>query len=270
MSSTDNDAAPARDTGHHEIQRGATAYSAVVGAFGALAVPAIVLIFQSPDKSPRGPTLDTYAIGLLVTGMFGCLLGAIALAYIGAERDPIASLAPAIIYAAVPVSVSVCSILAAFEVLSALSLPSAKTLFALVVAAGGLFGVIYSSFAVLHSVTLGPTQKHVRSEWQERQALRSRSSAERAAFALGVASSLPVLLATALRLADIHMRPTQIAIRVVMGIAFALILVGPLLAVLRTRPSDTPAKQKAIRLVEAYAPNVAVGGYVLLLLIALP
>jgi hypothetical protein len=261
---------PPRDTGHHKIQKGATSYSAVVGAFGALAVPAIVLVFQSPDRTAHGRTLDTYATGLLVTGMFGCLLGAIALAYIGAERDPIASLAPGIIYASIPVSVSVCSIVAAFEVLAALDLPSAKTLFALVVVAAGLFGVIYTSFAVLHSVTLGPTAKDVRSNWQDKRRLPTRRSAEKAALAIGAVSVVPILLAAILRLADVHIQPTTTAIQIVIAIGFLLILAGPFLAVLRTRPCETPDGQRAIRMIEAYGPNFAVGGFVLLLLIVLP
>src|ERR1700759_2104039 len=103
---------PGVDQGCHDIRRGATAYSAIVGILGALAVPAIVLLFTPPSPdAPNAATLNTFATGLLVAGMFGSLLGAIGLAYIGAERDPIAALAPAIVYAAVPAVISLCSIL---------------------------------------------------------------------------------------------------------------------------------------------------------------
>jgi hypothetical protein len=163
-------AVPGPDQGYHDIQRGAAGYSVVVGAFGALAVPAIVLVFTAPPTHvANAQTLEVFATGLLVTGMFGSLLGAIAFAYLAAERDPIAALAPAIVFAAVPVSVSFSSILGAFEVLAVLYQPSAKGLFAITVAAGGLFGVIYSSLAVIHSVTLGPTDEAIRQEWLPRQ-----------------------------------------------------------------------------------------------------
>jgi hypothetical protein len=262
---------PGPDQGYHDIQRGAAGYSVVVGAFGALAVPAIVLVFTAPPAHvANAQTLEAFATGLLVTGMFGSLLGAIAFAYLAAERDPIAALAPAIVFAAVPVSVSFSSILGAFEVLAVLYQPSAKGLFAITVAAGGLFGVIYSSLAVIHSVTLGPTDEVIRQEWLPRQPIRTQQDAKRAAMVIALVGVLPIVVSVAMRIAEIHVRPTTATVNAVIGIAIALTIVGPLLAVSRTATLPTAAQQKALRPVEIYWTNLVMSGFVLLMLVALP
>lgn len=258
------------DQGYHDIRHGATAYSAVVGTLGALAVPAIIVVFTTAiPQVANARTLATFATALLVAGMFGSLLGAIALAYLGAERDPIAGLAPAIAYAAVPVVVSFCCILGAFEVLAALYQPSAKTLFSVIVAAGGLFGVVYTSFAVVHSLNLGPRGDERRA-WLEAQQIREHASAVKAARLLGSATAIPVLSAVILRLAGVHLRPTSSIVAVDVILALALIAMGPLLAVLRTAPSQTPAEQQGLRLHELYAANFAMSGFAVLLLLTLP
>lgn len=258
------------DRGYHDIRHGATAYSAVVGTFGAIAVPAIILVFTTPvPHVANAPTLATFATALLVAGMFGSLLGAVALAYLGAERDPIAGLAPAIVYAAVPVVVSLSCIVGAFEVLAALFQPSVKTLFSMVVAAGSLFGVVYTCFAVVHSVKLGP-RGETRGAWLEAQQIREHAGAVKAAWLLGGVTITPVLLAVALRLAGAHLRPTPSIITFDVLIALALIATGPLLAILRTVPSRTPEEQRGLRLHEMYTADFAISGFTLLLLFTLP
>ena len=237
---------------------------------GALAVPAIIVVFTTAiPQVANARTLATFATALLVVGMFGSLLGAIALAYLGAERDPIAGLAPAIVYAAVPAVVSLCCILGAFQVLAALYQPSAKTLFSIIVAAGSLFGVIYTSFAVVHSLCLGP-RGDARQAWLEAQQIREHASAVKAARLLGGVTAIPVISAMVLRLAGVHLRPTSSIVALDVVLALALIATGPLLAVLRTAPSKTPAEQKGLRLHEIYAANFAMSGFGVLLLLTLP
>ncbi len=258
------------DRGYHDIRHGATAYSAVVGTFGAIAVPAIILIFTNPiPQVANARTLATMATTLLVAGMFGSLLGAIALAYLGAERDPIAGLAPAIVYAAVPVVVSLSCILGAFEVLAALYQPSVKTLFSVVVATSSLFGVVYTAFAVIHSLDLGP-RGVTRRTWLKAQQIREHVSAVKAARLLSGITAAPVLLAMVLRLAGVHLRPTSLTVHLDLITALVLITVGPLLAVLRTTPSKTPEEQRGLRLHEMYAANFGISGFTILLLFTLP
>jgi hypothetical protein len=148
--------------------------------------------------------------------------------------------------------------------------PSATTLFALIVAAAGVFGVIYSSFAVVHSVVLGPTDERIRSEWLTRQSFQEREAAKKAAAVLMLTSLVPIAVGVGLRLKDIHAQPTTSTVNVVVGIAIILILISPFLAVLRTTPSRTAADQIGLRLSEVYGANFAVSGFVLLLLMVLP
>jgi hypothetical protein len=259
------------DSGHHDLRRGATAYSAIIGAFGALAVPAIVFLFAAPKTlALDAHTLETFATALLVTGMSGCLLAAIAFAFLGAERDEVAALAPAIIFVAVPVSVSVVSILASFEVLAAIYQPQSKALMAFVVIAAGFFGVVYASIGVTHSIHLGPSDPAIRQTWLDEQPIGDRSEARRVAIQLGTMSVIPILFAGILRVANVHSYTTPTEVDLVVSVAFVLILVSTLAAVLRMTPVLEPSRQKGLRLREAYMANGAIALYVFILLIVLP
>lgn len=113
--------------GRYDIRQGAAAFAPIVGALGALAVPAIIVLFTSRQESvaSRGPFLSL-AAGLLIVAMIGSLTGALGLAAIGAEQDLTANLVPATMFLLMPVVISIVAILAAFEVLAALYLPESK------------------------------------------------------------------------------------------------------------------------------------------------
>ncbi|MGI5359757.1 hypothetical protein ACQI4E_31285 [Streptomyces sp. CA-252508] len=122
-------------TGHYDVRRGAAAYAPIVGSFGALSVPATIVLFTTAGSGDT--TLVSLAAGLLVVAMIGSLTGSIALAAIGAEVDETANLPAAVMFVAVPVVVSLVSVLSAFATLAAIHLPTQKTLFAVIAGVGG-------------------------------------------------------------------------------------------------------------------------------------
>ncbi len=147
-----------RWTGHYDVRRGAAAFAPIFGGFGALAVPGIVLIFQTPFKNSN---LTALAAGLLALAVMGSLFGAVTLAAIGAEEDETANLPPAAVQSAVPTVISIVSMFGAFEVLAAAHVPATKLIFTAIAAVGGAFGIVFNSFTVGDSWGLGPVDDEV-------------------------------------------------------------------------------------------------------------
>jgi hypothetical protein len=257
--------------GHYNVRAGAAGYAPIVGTYGALSVTAIVVVFTVPtSRSTNGGVLLILATGLLVVGMIGSLLGAIGLAAISAEAVPTANLAGAVMYISVPVSVSLAALLGAFEVLAALYEPSSTQLFAMIVAAGGLFGVFFISFAIADSISLGPVDDQEHAAWLEtKRWLRSREEANKWTLIVAATGAVPVLVSAGLRFSNATARPTPIETNVVVGIGIALTMIGTLASLVRTaHRSDN--KQTELRMPEAFITTQVIGAYVLLLMIFLP
>ncbi|MET7966175.1 hypothetical protein [Micromonospora sp. NPDC005305] len=255
--------------GRYDVRAGAAGYAPIVGAFGGLSVTAIVVVFTVPSTTSHPGTYLVLATGLLIIAMFGSLLGALGMAAIGAEQAPTANLGAAVMYIAVPVAISVASTLGAFEVLAALYQPSSAALFAIIVAAGGLFGVIFTAFALADSTSLGPTDPELHKEWIKTQWLKSSRQAYRYTVCIAVAGCAPVLLAVVLRLAGVGFNPTRATANWVIGVGIFLTLAGTLTSLARTAHSDD-GNQRGIRPFEAAATTLAIGGYVLLMMLFLP
>src|SRR5882757_6325916 len=151
--------------GRYDIRKGAAAYAPIVGAFGALAIPTVTVLFTA-SKPPHADKLVVLACGLLVIATIGSLAGSIGLAAIGAERDQTANLPAAVMYTAVPVVISLLAVLASFEVLAAVYLPHEKELFAVTTGVGGLLGTFFTSFAVGDSWQSGPSDPVLKATWQ--------------------------------------------------------------------------------------------------------
>ena len=257
--------------GHYDVRLGAASYAPIVGAFGGLSVTAIVVVFTVPaSRSTHGGLYLILATGLLVVGMLGSLLGAIGLAAIGAERVPTANLAGSVMYIGVPVAVSLAAMLGAFEVLAALYLPAATQLFALIVAAGGTFGVVFVAFAIADSVSLGPADEQEHATWlAAKRWLKDRDEANRWSTIVAVAGISPILVSTILRFAGVSARPTSLETNVLVVIGIGLTMVGTLASLMRSS-HRSDHKQVELRKAEAFATTQAVGIFVALLMIFLP
>ncbi|MFE0256212.1 hypothetical protein [Streptomyces sp. NPDC059010] len=255
--------------GRYDIRKGAAAYAPIVGAFGALAIPTVTVLFTS--HKPKGSeTLVALACGLLVVATIGSLTGSIGLAAIGAERDQTANLPPAVMYTAIPVAISIVSILASFEVLAAIYLKDEKGLFAITTGVGGLAATYFSSFAVADSWQSGPSDADLKSEWADGQWIKSKEIAYRKAGHVAAVSSAPVVLGLALRLCDVHWSLTPAGVNWVVGSGLVLSMAGTFAGVQRTKHAMYDSEQKGIHDWEAYLTPTIVGLYTLAVLVLLP
>lgn len=259
-----------RVEGRYDVRKGAAGYAPIIGTFGALAVPAIIVLFTVPSAQTahKAPYI-ALAGGLLIVGMIGSLTGAIGMAGIGAEDDATANLPPATMFMGVPVLVSLVAILAAFEVLAAIYLPDSKTLFAVITGFGGLAGVFFIALTIGDSWHSGPTDRYDRDLWLRGQWIKGHADAYRWANIFAATSSGPAVLGIILRLCGVDVAPSTPVVDWIVGSGFALAMAGTFLGVLRTaHPSD--GDQKGLRKWEACATTVVPSFYILALMIFLP
>jgi hypothetical protein len=251
--------------GYYDVRLGAAAYAPIVGAFGALAVPAIVVVFTAA-KSHHSADF-TFAAGLLVLGMIGSVLGAFGLAAIGAESDPTANLGPAVMLIGIPVVISIVSILGAFEVLSVVYLSRSAALFVAIVGAVALFGVVLSAFAIVDSTGLETINSEKRDEWLNKQWLKTREQAYSFMNRALLVGSIPPVVGVIARIA---VRPDlvhAVGVNTIVGFGLLLTVGASVWGVLRTSHRK---EERAITCREACASLGFIGIYSLVLLISLP
>jgi hypothetical protein len=208
-------------------------------------------------------------VGLIVVAMIGSLIGSIGLAAIGAEHELTANLAPATMYVAVPVVLSVVSVIAAFEVLAAIYLPDSKMLFVLITAAAGLCGVCFNSFAVVDAWQSSPDDDLQRTRWLETQWHTSPSEAYSSALEVAAVSAAPIVLGAAARFVGIHISGSDTVTSGLIGAGLLLAVAGALKGMVRTVHSPD-GMDSGVGPREAIGTNLAIGLYVLVLMILLP
>jgi hypothetical protein len=210
------------------------------------------------------------ATGLLVVATIASLTGSIGLAAIGAERDETANLPPAVMCIAVAVVVSIVSVLAAFEVLAAIYLPSARTLFSIITGVGGLAGAYFTSFTVGDCYRTGPRDPSVRPVWLARQWIQDQRSGYKHAQRLAILGAIPILMAMAVRVFVGHFEPTSASVNTLVGVGLLLSMAGIFLGVQRTAHAFTDEDQRGVRSYEAYGTSLAVALYSAALIVFLP
>jgi hypothetical protein len=261
---------PKRIEGHYDIRKGAAGYAPIIGAFGALAVPAIIVLFTAPVPSVAHRDIDiSMAAGLLIVAMVGSVISSIAMAGIGAEQDETANIPAEIMYEAVAVVISLASVLAAFEALAALYLPGIKTLFILITGFGGIIGIFFTTLVVADSFHTGPTDVDDHAIWRRTQWIQDRNHAERAAIAVTAIGSIPALVGIILRVFRVQVTPTAATANVVVGAGFLLTMAGIVLGALRSRHA-VDGLQKGLRPHEALGTSLVISFYILMLMLFLP
>jgi hypothetical protein len=261
--------------GWYDIRLGAAGYAPIVGAFGALSVPAIVLLFTviptEPSKllTQQAPVV-TLAGGLLIVVVIASLTGAIGLAAVGAERDATANLVPAAMFLGVAVSVSLIAVLAAFAAIATLYLPDAGStdvVFAVIVGVGGIAGAFFVALSVADSWQTGPATGKAR--WLKSQWLQSYSHAYWWTKVSISVSVIPALAGIAVRLAGItkkiELTTTEANYLVILTLAVSMIAVG--MGAMRTRHTEP---QKGLRKWEALSTPFVISCYALIVMIFLP
>jgi hypothetical protein len=259
-----------RVEGRYDVRKGAAGYAPIIGTFGALAVPAIIVLFTVPHQpnAHRAPYI-ALAAGLLIVGMIGSLTGSLGMAGIAAEEDNTANLPPAIMLMGIPVLISLVTILAAFEVLAAFYLPDSKSLFAIITGVTGLLGSFFIAYTIGDSWHSGPTDPYDRDLWLPHQWIKSHKDAYAWADKVAIAGALPVAVGIILRSSGIHVAPSTITVDWLVGAGLAIIVMGFFLGVRRTgHPPD--GYQRGVRKPEAFAITIIPSLYILALLIFLP
>lgn len=260
------------DEGMYDARQGATAYAPIVGAFGALAVTAIVVVFTVSSSKQAPEPMVALCTGLLVIGVFGSLLGSFGLAALGAEKDPTANVAPAIMFVAIPVVLSIVAIFGAFEVLAAIYIPESKTLFAVVTGLAGLFGIVFNAFSVGDSQALHPTDMSPQDfdSWIGRQWIKDRAMAYKMTNRVLLLTTPPAVIGVLLRIFGAKETLTQDGVNWVVGIGVVLSLLGTYLSVNRTRHPTTGNEQIGVKRWEPFVSNAAISLYTLALMVVLP
>jgi hypothetical protein len=207
--------------------------------------------------------------GLLIVAMLASITGAIGLAAIGAEQDLTGNLVPAVMFLAVAASVSLVTVLGAFEVLAAIYLPKSTTLFAVITGVAGLAGTFFTSLSIADSWHTGPRDPVRKRAWQATQWIKSQQQADRQTLiAVGV-SAIPASIGIALRIAGFHITPSTATVTWLVSSSLVLAMGAVAIAGLRTRhPAD--GVQKGLRVWEAYGTALAIGAYTFVLMLLLP
>lgn len=258
--------------GQFDLRAGVAAYAPIIAVFGSLSVPAIVLILTVPTLSGDCKTSKSslaLATGLLVIGMFGSLLGALAAAAIGAERAPTANLTAAAMYMAVPAMASVVSVLGAFEILVSMYAPSSTALFAMIVAAAGAFGVLFTSFAIADSPSLGPSDPELYQEWIEGQWLQDRVTAQKWARIVTGVALCPIIAAVILWWCRISAAPAAGPNNALVGTALGLTIFFTARSQLRATHAAS-GKDKGLHRYEAFLSCISIGAYTAAVLMLMP
>ena len=205
-------------------------------------------------------------------GVFGSLIGAFGLAAIGAENDPTANLSAAVMFIAVPVVISILAILGAFEVLSVIYIDKSSELFVAVAGAGGLFGMVFNAFSIADSPGHHPTSFTATelNNRRNRQWLATRAEAYKAMKLIIVSTGLPTLVGIVVRLCGVGVTISVMASNWIIGVGILLCLAGTVLCLTRSMHPESGNEQVGLRAWEAWATNIVIGLYTLLIVFVLP
>ncbi len=259
-------AAPEEASYGYELRRGAAAYAPIVGTIGGFVVTGVVLVFDIAsnhrvDGHVEHASMLGRATGLLVLGLIACLLGAFALAAIGAERRLTPNLFPSALYAGVCTAIGVVAIVGAFEVLAAVFLKQTQELFALINGGTAIAG------SVMVSLVLGDTwtaEGLSKTHW-----LSTQKKSVRAATGSAVAGALVLALAMALYFGNYRLHVGDRGLQWVVGFGIALALLSGLGSMFRTIHTED-GRGGGITKGEAIFALAVMNGYLALFLLMMP
>jgi hypothetical protein len=255
--------------GHYDARRGAAGYAPIVGTLGALAVPAVIVVYTNPPDGPGGGQAIAFAAGLLVVAMIGSIIAAIALAAIGAESDLTPNLTPGIMYAAVAVVIALVDIVAAFEILASLALPQARLILLLITGAVGSLGVFFTALALSDSPATHPTHSPGYRDWKKTEWLTSQTHANGATLRVTAVGVVPVIAGVVCRVGELRLPEGTAAANTIILTGLALTVTAIVASALRTgHPGTEPSRGP--RPWEAYATTLTTSSYTAFLLLLLP
>jgi hypothetical protein len=266
----EGDAEPAQLEGQHDIRKASAGASHIIGTFGALAVPALFVLFSVAKSANRNQEqLVALAGGLLIVALLASIGGALGLNAIAAQEHPTGNLVPATTFVGVASALSLITVLGAFEVLASIYLPASTTLFAVITGVAGLMGGFLIAQGIADVPYTGPTDPVQRRAWQATQWIKSQQQADRhTSIAAGV-SAIPAITGIALRIAGLRISPTSATVSWLVGSSLVLAMGSVVLSGMRLRHA-TDGPQKGLRFAEAYGSALVVSIYALVLMMLLP
>lgn len=170
-------------------------------------------------------------------------------------------------YMAVAASVSLISMMAAFEVLAVLDLNSLINMFAVITGVAGWAGVFFTALSIGDSWHTGPSDPVQKDPWQKTQWIQKQEQGDRQTLRVLGVSSIPAVAGIVLRAVHKHVAPDATGVAWIVGATLALTMLSVGAGAFRTRHS-TP--QKALRWQEAYGTTLAISLYTLATMIFLP
>lgn len=262
--------------GRYDIRRGTAGYAPIIGTFGSLSVPAIVVLLTvRPQAHAHSTLLVPLAAGLLIVSTIAGVTGAIGLAAIGAEEHSTANLVPATMFLAVAVSVSLTAVVAAFEVLATLYLPRdtgfTKTLFTVIVGVAGLAGTFFTALSVADSWHTGPSSPMDREAWRKdnKEWIQSYQQAYWWTDQVIMVSVVPALAGIIYRILGPSVRLSSYSANILVGLALLLSMAAIATGSLRVRHA-ADGEQRGLRCWEAFTAPLSISCYTLVLMIFLP
>jgi len=253
------------DSPGYDVRLGAQAYAPIIGNLGGFVVAAVVLVFALPRAKHGDSTLLGLGTGLLVLALISSLLAAFILAGLGAERELTPNLPAAALHAGVTAAVGVVAMVAAFEVLSAVYLPSAKPLFVMITIGAEVASAVFVAL-VLGDAWLASRNHPAKrgTHWLARQedaARVARSASLAATIALGLGAGLYALGV------KVSLGPS--GARFFVGAGIVLAIGSALIGVLRTwHPSD--GKYLGVNRTETILALGLLTAYLVMLTLCLP
>jgi hypothetical protein len=256
--------------GQYDVRVGASVYAPIISVFGSLAVPTVIVVLQD-DVFTNNVAYEELALALLIVGILGSLSSGFGFAAIAAERDPTANLIPGVMYLAVPASVGLGSVFAAFGVVAHLHLPDVSLLFSILLGLLGCFGVFFTASTVMDAAGVGPrnrTNDNVNSAWLAEQWISNRDKAPAKALPLMIVGFAVIAVGLAVRISTqwfIEPSYTWTIVTVSLLGVISLLAIG-----LTSHRTIHRERQVGLRLQEAYLPTLAIALFIVFLLFVVP
>jgi MFS family permease len=182
------------DIAPYDLRKTVSITAPIVGSVGGFVVTAVVLVLTVATKAHHNPAQLALTSGLLAVALVGCLVGAFSLASLGGEPRLTVNLMAAATFMSAGPTIALAAILAAFQILASLYLPSAGFLFAFMVALVGAAGGVFNCTMPLDEWDIRAANLYPNAPPEPGTWIVSRRHAKQWCFRLGAFNVAPIVL----------------------------------------------------------------------------